>query len=74
MMSLFRSSLLLCSLLRQLAELSSTHDAGVYSKTLCSLHITHHNHNNNVYIVILIFFREYIVNSAMRVTSSFKAV
>ena len=41
MMSLFRSSLLLCSLLRQLADLSSIHDAVVYSKTLCSLHITH---------------------------------
>ena len=41
MMSLFRSSLLLCSLLRQLADLSSLHDAVVYSKTLCSLDITH---------------------------------
>ena len=41
MMSLFRSSLRLCSLLRQLADLSSIHDAAVYSKTICSLHITH---------------------------------
>ena len=66
MMSLFWSSLLWLSLLRQLAELSSIYDPGVYSKTLCSLHITHHNHNN---IVILIF---YIVNSAMRATTNFK--
>ena len=48
MMSLFRSSLLLCSLLRQFADLSSIHDAVVNAKTLCILHIcnTHHNHNN----------------------------
>ena len=39
MMSLFWSSLLWLSLLRQLAELSSIYDAGVYSKTLSSLHI-----------------------------------
>ena len=41
MMNLFRSSLLLCSSLRQLADLSSIHDAVVYSKALCSMHITH---------------------------------
>ena len=62
MMSLFWSSLLWLSLLRQLAEL---YDAGVYSKTLRILHIT----ITIVYIVILIF---YIVNSAMRATTSFK--
>ena len=49
MMSLFWSSLLWLSLLHQLAELSSIYDAGAYSKTLCSLHITHDNHNNSVY-------------------------
>ena len=65
MMSLFWSSLLWLSLLRQLAELSSIYDTGVYSKTLRSLHIT----ITIVYIVILIF---YIVNSAMRATTSFK--
>ena len=64
MMSLFQSSLLLCSLLHQLADLSSIHDACVYSKTLCSLHITH----------IIIITRGYIVNSAMRATTSFKAL
>ena len=43
----------------------SIYDAGVYSKTLHSLHTT----ITIVYIVILIF---YIVNSAMRATTSFK--
>ena len=65
MMSLFWSSLLWLSLLRQLAELSSIYDTGVYSKTLRSLHIT----ITIVYIVILIF---YIVNCAMRATTRFK--
>ena len=78
MMSLFRSSLLLCSLLRQLADLSSIHDAVVYSKKLCSLHITHIIIITMcIIIVILIFFRGYIVNSAMKVTTmttSFKAL
>ena len=78
MMSLFRSSLLLCSLLRQLADLSSIHDAVFYSKTLCSLHITHIIIITMcIIIVILIFFRGYIVNSAMKVTTmttSFKAL
>ena len=78
MMSLFRSSLLLCSLLRQLADLSSIHDAVVYSKTLCSLHITHIKIITMcIIIVILIFFRGYIVNSAVKVTTmttSFKAL
>ena len=74
MMSFFRSSLLLCSLLRQLAELSSIDDAGVYSKTLCSLHITHIIIITICVYCNLIFFRGYIVNSAMRVTSSFKAL
>ena len=75
MMSLFR---LLCSLLRQLADLSSIHNAVVYSKTLCSLHITHIIIITMcIIIVILIFFRGYIVNSAMKVTTmttSFKAL
>ena len=76
MMSLFRSSLLLCSLL---ADLSSIHDAVVYSKTLCSLHITHIIIiTMSTIIVILIFFGGYnIVNSAMKVTTmttSFKAL
>ena len=78
MMSFFRSSLLLCLLLRQLADLSSIHDAVVYSKTLCSLHITHIIIITMcIIIVILIFFRGYIVNSAMKVTTmttSFKAL
>ena len=78
MMSLFRSSLLLCSLLRQLADLSSIHNAVVYSKTLCSLHITHIIIITMcIIIVILIFFRGYIVNSVMKVTTmttSFKAL
>ena len=74
MMSLFRSSLLLCSLLRKLADLSSIHDTGVYSKTLCSLHITH-----IIIITICVYcnfniLRGDIVNSAMRVTTSFKAL
>ena len=74
MTSLFRSFLLLCSLLRQLAELSSIHDADVYSKTLRSLHITHIIIITICVYYYLIFFRGYIVNSAMRATSSFKAL
>ena len=49
------TGLLLCSLLRKLADLSSIHDSVVYSKTLCSLHITH----IIIIIVILLFFRGY---------------
>ena len=59
-----RSSLLLCSVLIGQFVIYTRH-----SKT------THNNHNNNVYIVILIFFRDIhrmFINTAMRLTIHFE--